>query len=120
MDGRKITLAFAQEILSDLVGDSEPLAVTLEKIFAATAKKYSVTKEEIVGKKRTKEIMQARHVAVYLIREITEISFPTIGKMFGKDHSTTHSSYEWVKKKIIQSPLFDADIEALKKEIYGL
>ncbi len=119
VDGRKITLAFAQEILSDLVGDSEPLAVTLEKIFAATAKKYSVTKEEIVGKKRTKEIMQARHVAVYLIREITEISFPTIAKMFGKDHSTIHSSYEWVKKKIIQSPLFDADIDALKKEIYG-
>ncbi len=119
VDGRKITLAFAQDILSDLVGDAEPLAVTLEKIFAATSKKYSVTKEEILGKKRTKEIMQARHVAVYLIREITEISFPTIGKMFGKDHSTTHASYEWVKKKIIQSPLFDADIEALKKEITG-
>ena len=120
VDGRKITLAFAQEILSDLVGDSEPLAVTLEKIFAATAKKYGVTKEEIVGKKRTKEIMQARHVAVYLIREITEISFPTIGKMFGKDHSTAHSSYEWVKKKIIQSPLFDSDVATLKKDIYGI
>ena len=120
VDGRKITLAFAQEILSDLVGDSEPLAVTLEKIFAATAKKYGVTKEEIVGKKRTKEIMQARHVAVYLIREITEISFPTIAKMFGKDHSTIHSSYEWVKKKIIQSPLFDSDVATLKKDIYGI
>ena len=120
VDGRKITLAFAQEILSDLVGDSEPLAVTLEKIFAATAKKYGVTKEEIVGKKRTKEIMQARHVAVYLIREITEISFPTIAKMFGKDHSTIHSSYEWVKKKIIQSPLFDSDVATLKKDVYGI
>ncbi len=121
VDGRKITLAFAQEILSDLVGDNEPLAVTLEKIFAATARKYNVTKEEIVSQKRTKEIMMARHVAVYLIREITEISFPTIGKMFGKkDHSAAHASYELVKKKIIQSPIFDSDIQLLKKEITGI
>ncbi len=120
VDGRKITLSFAQDILADLVGDAEPLAVTLEKSFAAVSKKYGISKEEIIGKKRTKEIMQARHVAVYLIREITEISFPTIAKLFGKDYSTIHSSYEWVKKKIIQSPLFDSDINLLKKEILGV
>ena len=43
-----------------------------------------------------------------------------LGKMFGKDHSTAHSSYEWVKKKIIQSPLFDSDLATLKKDIYGI
>ena len=92
----------------------------MDKIFSAIVKKYGFPREEIIGKKRTKEIMPPRHIAIYLVREITEMSFPNIGKLFGgRDHTTALSSYDWVKKKLIRDPLFDADIEALKKEILG-
>ncbi len=120
LEGRSITLKFAQEVLSDLIGESEPLDVTIDKIFSAVVKKYGVSREEIVGQKRTKNIMPSRHISIYLIREITEMSFPNIGKLIGdRDHATMISSHEWVKKKLIREPIFAADIDALRKEITG-
>ena len=101
------------------MGDAEPLEVTIDKIFAAVVKKYNVPREEITGKKRAKEIMTPRHISIYLIREITELSLPRIGKIFDRDHSTMLSSCEWVQKKIIHDPLFAADLELLRKEISG-
>ena len=120
IEGRNISMELARECISDLLGDAEPLSVTIDKIFAAVFKRYNIPKEEIVGKKRTKEIAVARHVAVYLIREITEMSLPNIGKIFERDHSTAMSSIDWVKKRMMAEPLFAADIENLKKEIQGI
>ena len=120
VDGRNISLEMARECLTDLMGDAEPLEVTIDKIFAAVVKKYNISREEIVGQKRTKEIATARHISVYLIREITELSLPRIGKIFGgRDHATALSSYNWVKTRIVQDPIFASDIDLLKKEITG-
>ena len=119
IEGRNISLELARDCISDLLGDAEPLSVTIDKIFAAVFKKYNIPKEEVVGKKRNKEIAVARHVAVYLIREITEMSLPNIGKIFDRDHSTAMSSIDWVKKHVVTEPIFAADIENLKKEIQG-
>lgn len=119
VDGRRISLEMARDCIGDLLGDTEPLNVTIDKIFAAVYKKYNIPKEEVVGKKRNKEIAVARHVAIYLIREITEISLPNIGKLFDRDHSTVKSSLDWVKRHIVSEPIFNADIENLKGEIQG-
>lgn len=119
VDGRRISLEMARDCIEDLLGDSEPLNVTIDKIFAAVFKKYNIPKEEVVGKKRNKEIAVARHVAIYLIREITEISLPNIGKLFDRDHSTVMSSLEFVKKRMMSDPIFNADMDTLKKEIQG-
>lgn len=117
LDGRNISLEMAKDCISDLLGDTEPLNVTIDKIFAAIFKKYNIPKEDVTGKKRNKEIAHARHVSIYMIREITEISFPNIGKLFDRDHSTAMSSYEIIQQRIIRDPLFAADMENLKKEI---
>ncbi len=118
VDGRRISLELARECLTDLMGDAEPLEVTIDKIFAAVVKKYNVPREELIGQKRTKEIMNARHIAIFLMREITELSTARIGDIFGKrDHSTVMSSCKWVKTRMAREPLFTADIEALKNEI---
>ncbi len=120
LDGRNITLELAKDCVSDLLGDTEPLSVTIDKIFAAVYKKFGIPKEELVGKKRTKEIAKVRHIAVYLIHEITEMSYPNIGKIFERDHSTVMSSLDVVKKTIAADPLYAADIENIKKEIEGI
>lgn len=119
VDGRRISLEMARDCIGDLLGDTEPLNVTIDKIFAAVYKKYNIPKEEVIGKKRNKEIAVARHVSIYLIREITEISLPNIGKIFDRDHSTVKSSLDWVKRHIVSEPIFNADIENLKNEIQG-
>lgn len=118
LDGRNISLEMAKDCISDLLGDAEPLNVTIDKIFAAVFKKYNIPKEDVIGQKRNKEIAAARHIAIYLIREITEISFPNIGKIFDdRDHTTVLSSHKAIQKRIIRDPLFAAEMENMKKEI---
>ena len=119
VEGRRISMELAKDCIHVLLGDAEPLNVTIDKIFAAIYKKYNVSKEDLVGPKRNKEIATARHVAIYLLREVTEISFPNIGKVIGKDASTVQTSYKLVKNRLIREPLFAADIEALQKDITG-
>ena len=119
LDGRHITLELARDCVSDLLGETEPLNVTIDKIFAAVYKKFDISREDLVGKKRTKEIAKARHIAIYLIRDITEMSYPNIGKIFDRDHTTVLSSLEVVGKNITTDPLYAADIDYLKKEISG-
>lgn len=119
VDGRRITMELARDCISDLLGDAEPLNVTIDKIFAAVYRKYNVSKEELLGKKRNKEIALARHVTIYLIREVTEMSYPNIGKLFERDHATIMSSLDVIKKRISFDPVFESDMENLKKEIRG-
>lgn len=119
LDGRKISMEMARDCITDLLGDTEPLNVTIDKIFAAVFKKYNISKEDVIGKKRNKEIAQARHIATYLIREVTEISFPNLGKVINKDSSTVQSSCNIIKSRMIREPLFAAEIENVIKEIRG-
>ncbi|MBQ9779543.1 MAG: chromosomal replication initiator protein DnaA [Clostridia bacterium] len=118
--GCEITMELARSCISELLGGNEPLEVTVDKIFTAVYKKYNIKKEDIIGKSRTKEIAAARHVTVYLIRTITEMSHPSIGKLLDRDHSTVISSLDAIEKKMRQNTIFRAEIEEMVKEIKGL
>ena len=116
LQGKRISLELAKSCMADIMVGAEPLSVTIDKIYTAVYKKYNVTKEDILSQKRNKEIAEARHICVYLIREITEMSYPNIGKIFGRDHATIMSSYDKISKKLTD-PLFNMDIEDLIHEI---
>ena len=117
LEGNEITLERAKNIMTELLGGAEPVGVTVDKIFAAIEKKYDVSKAELVGKSRVKDVAQARHIAIYLIRTITEMSLPNIGKLFNRDHSTVISSIDAIEKKIASSPAIEIEINDLIKEI---
>ena len=119
VDGRRISLEMAKDCISDLLGDTEPLNVTIDKIFSAIYKKYGISKEDLLGKKRNKEIAATRHVTIYLLRNVTEMSFPNIGKLINKDPSTVQSSCNIIKTRLAREPLFSSDLDAIKKEISG-
>jgi chromosomal replication initiator protein len=89
----------------------------VDKIFAMVFKKYGIKKDDLVGKKRTKEIAFARHIAIYMIREVTEMSLPNIGKLFNRDHSTILSSVELIQKRIVNDRDFEQDIQTMKREL---
>ena len=74
-------------------------------------------KSELVGNSRVKNVAQARHIAIYLIKTITDISYPSIGKLFNRNHSTIMSSVEVIEKKIATSPAIEMEINELIKEI---
>ncbi len=119
LTGTEISMEMARGCVSELLGGAEPVSVTVDKIFATVFKKYGVSKEDITGLRRTKEIAFARHVAVYLIRNITEMSLPNIGKLLGRDHSTILSSLDTIEKKLRSDTIFNVEIDQMIKEING-
>lgn len=119
LTGRHVTMELARSCISELLGGAEPVTVTVDKIFAAVYKKYNIKRDDIVGPKRTKDIAIARHITVYVIRSVTDMSLPNIGKIIDRDHSTVMSSIETVEKRMIQDPVFRAEMEEMVKEIRG-
>ena len=84
-----ISLAQAEKVLSDLVLAGEPRRITPQMILDATSASYGFSVEAICGPSRTRPLVTARQVAMYLTRELTDYSYPAIGRVFGKrDHTT--------------------------------
>ncbi len=119
LSGQKITMELTKSCISELLGGAEPTSVTVEKIFGAVYKKYNIKKEEIIGSRRTKEVAAARHIAIYLVRTVTEMSLPNIGKIFNRDHSTVMSSVETVEKRLRNDALLNVEIHDMIKEVTG-
>lgn len=113
----KITKDTVKTLLAEILGSSEPISVTIDKIFACVYNRFGVKREEIVGQKRTKDIANARHIAIYLIRNITEMSLPNIGRIFNRDHSTIMSSIETVQKRLTTDTELSFILSEIEKEV---
>ena len=120
LEGRPITLDVAASCLQEFTGGVVPTQVIIDKIFTCIEKKYNIDKKTLIGKSRTKEVAFVRHVAIYLIRELTDMSYPSVGKIFDRNHSTVISSCEIVEKKLSNDPMFLISISEMKKDIEGL
>ena len=117
LSGNEITMDVVKGCMSELLGGAEPVNVTVDKIFAAVEKKYGISKSDLIGKLRVKEVAQARHITIYLIRTITEMPLQSIGNIFNRDHSTIMSSMDTIEKKISSSTAFEIEINNLIKEV---
>ena len=117
LSGEKIDMDLARGCISELLGGAEPTSVTVEKIFASVYQKYGIKKEDLISTKRNKEIAYARHITVYIIREVTEMSLPNIAKIFNRDHSTIISSIETIERKLITDAMLDFEIKEIVKEV---
>ncbi|MCX6101449.1 MAG: chromosomal replication initiator protein DnaA [Candidatus Bipolaricaulota bacterium] len=90
--------------------------LTVAHIKEEVALHYQIPLPELDGASRKKEITQARQVAIYLARELTELSFPSIGREFGdRDHTTIMHAYSKIKLLLADTPLLSADIGDLQE-----
>ncbi len=79
----------AEKVLADLVEAGEPRRVSPQMILDTVAASYGFPVESIIGPSRTRPLVTARQVAMYLTRELTDYSYPAIGRVFGnRDHTT--------------------------------
>ena len=76
-----------------------------------------VTGEDILGVKRTKDIKTARNLAMYIIRQVTDLSLNSIGVMFDRDHSTIHSNITAVEKQLKTDTNLENEINDIRREI---
>jgi len=99
----KITLDMAMEVLQDIVPQAEARALTAPIILNATAEQYGLTVEELIGPSRKQPLALSRQIAMYVCRDLTDLSLPKIGAAFGgRDHTTVIHAVEKIKK-LIQS-----------------
>jgi chromosomal replication initiator protein len=90
-----ISLAQAEQVLSDLVQAGEPRRISPQVILDTTAASYGFSVDALIGPSRTRPLVTARQVAMYLTRELTDYSYPAIGRVFGKrDHTTVIHAVE--------------------------
>jgi chromosomal replication initiator protein len=83
-----ISKALAEIVLRDLIADVTTMHISAATIMAATAEYFDTTVEELRGPGKTRALAQSRQIAMYLCRELTDLSLPKIGQAFGRDHTT--------------------------------
>ena len=112
------TISVVQGFIRDVINDTQPEPIKIEKIIAEVAKTYNVSEEDILSNRRTAQLVLARQVAMYISRETTDLSFKSIGESFGKDHSTVLYNVsrieEFLRDKPYQKALVDDIIKNLK------
>ncbi|CAN5920080.1 hypothetical protein BH23ACT10_BH23ACT10_05090 [soil metagenome] len=85
----EITLELAQMVLKDLLPEPSAVDITVGLIMAETADYFSLTLDDLCSTSRTRQLVNARQIAMYLTRELTGLSLPKIGQAFGgRDHTT--------------------------------
>lgn len=113
-----IDLAFAQRILMNEVIVNESDELTIKKIKKAVTRFYGLTYKDIEGKSRQKKLVNARHVFVYLSRELLHKSYASIGQDLGnRDHTTISSSYERACQLIQKDVSFKMAIDKVKEAL---
>ena len=107
----------AQECISDVVSKNEPVNVTIERIFDKVTKKYNISEADLKGTKRNQEIASVRHICIYIIKNMTDLSLKKIGNIFSRDHSTIKSSLNKIETDIKENSLLEIEISELMNEI---
>ncbi len=117
MTGRPISVQFARDTLVDLVGRRAHISPS--QVIETVAKYYNISVQEIVSSSRSKELVQPRQVAMYLVRQETDASLPEIGALLGgRDHSTVIHGVERVKERLESEDQLRRDVMSLREQLY--
>jgi chromosomal replication initiator protein len=103
------TVEIVRQVLSDSLGDRQPLLITPQLILDQTASKFGFSVEEITGRSRRRPLVTARQVAMYVMRELTDLSYPGIAREFGgRDHTTVIHAVEKITTVMRERrPIYD-------------
>jgi chromosomal replication initiator protein len=117
LTGQTITLEMAKSVLRDLIGTKKKI-VSMDDIQETVGARFHVKIADLKSRRRSKTLVHPRQIAMYLCRELTDSSYPEIGRQFGgKDHTTIiHACKQVIKAKDSDS-VFSATLESLKEQI---
>ncbi len=117
LTGQTITLEMAKNVLRDLIGTKKKI-VSMDDIQETVGARFHVKISDLKSRRRSKTLVHPRQIAMYLCRELTDSSYPEIGRQFGgKDHTTIiHACKQVIKAKDSDSAL-SATLDSLKEQI---
>jgi len=117
---REMTVDFARDVLKNIISTNGKRPISIEAIQKAVAGFFSLPEETLRSKKRTKELVVPRQIAMYLCRELTPASLNDIGQRFGgKDHTTVIHAIAKVKQRIEGGGEVWTQVERITKLIRG-
>src|SRR4051812_32199618 len=103
LNRQPVDIQLAEIVLRDLIPDSAASEITAPTIMAVTSDFFSVSMDDLCGPGKTKALAQARQIAMYLCRELTDLSLPRIGQTFGgRDHTTVMHADKKIRNEIAQ------------------
>lgn len=114
----EITEKVAEEIINKTLQSSSK-KVADSQILKAVADFFSVTLEDLIGHNRRKEVVEPRQIAMYLLRDISDLSYPHIGERMGRDHTTAIHSYDKINREINKNSGLNQKILTIKEIIYN-
>lgn len=118
LTNNKLDVSVAEEALKDIISDNKPKPITCELIQEIVASHFNLKVEDFKSRKRNRPIAYPRQIAMYLTRELTEMSLPKIGEDFGgRDHTTVIHAYDKIEKEIEEDPQVRYVIDELTKKI---
>ena len=118
LTNRPITLELAQSQLQDLLDTTGERPPTGEEIIAVTAIAYGYTPGDLQGASRRQRLVEARHVAMFLCRRLTDLSLPKIGKLIGgRDHTTVMHGIRKTKQRISSDPSLARQVSKLSETL---
>lgn len=118
LNKQEITPELAAEALKDILPASKPKPITVQSIQETVAQYFTIRPEEFKTKKRTRAIAYPRQIAMYLSRELTDLSLPKIGEQFGgRDHTTVIHAHEKIARGLQSDPSLQNIINELIEKI---
>ncbi|HYI46344.1 MAG TPA: chromosomal replication initiator protein DnaA [Actinomycetota bacterium] len=114
----EVTLELAQGVLQSLLPNTSEARVTSDLIISVTSSYFDVTHDEICSASRSRPLVNARQMAMYLCRELTDLSLPKIGERFGgRDHSTVVFAVNKVKHQMKERETWYEQVRELTTRI---
>jgi len=117
LTGQAITLDMAKNVLRDIIGEKKKI-IAMDDIEEAVAERFHVKIADMKSRRRSKTLVHPRQIAMYLCRELTDASFPEIGRHFGgKDHTTIIHACKQIAKAKATDGALNSTLESLKHQI---
>ncbi len=115
--GKELTIEVIKNEITNLVPNEEPKSAKIEKTIMAVCDKYNISKETIVGKKRTAHIVSARHACMFTLREAMDMTYKDIASIFSCDHTSVMSAIRKIEREMSEKRDFGDEINTLIKDV---
>jgi chromosomal replication initiator protein len=117
LEEKDITLELTKDVLKDVIKTPQK-TINTNQILLEVGREFNLSAQELKSKRRSKNIVLARQIAMYIIRDLTELSLPEIGEIFnGRDHTTVLHAYNKIKCGLVNDLGVQNKIQRITKSI---
>jgi len=120
LSNRDLSMDLCVEALKDIIPEGRPKVITIDLIQSKVSEYFGLRQEEFKAKRRTRDVAFPRQLAMYLCRELTDLSLPKIGEEFGgRDHTTVIHAHEKISNALKNDPQLENIVKTIIERIHN-